>query len=189
MRRIILAGFILVVCCCSKSFAQNLEVQGDSYIAGQLGVGASTPASRLHIETAGQGNDSETFGLRIENDDFGNTTTGIAFSVEGGALNYAKAGIAFERTTSFARGKLHFLISDAASTNDVQFSESAMTIDNSKNVGIGTTNPTEKLTIEGGEIYITDVNKGVIMKSPNGNCWRLTVSDAGAPVFTSITCP
>jgi len=62
------------------------------------------------------------------------------------------------------------------------------------NVSIGgdtyyVTTPKSKLQITGGDVYIEDISKGVIMKSPNGNCWRMTVSDSGQPVFSSITCP
>ncbi len=59
------------------------------------------------------------------------------------------------------------------------------------------TNTTERLRIKNtgnievktGDVYIENIGSGVIMKSPNGNCWRMTVSDAGLPVVTSITCP
>ncbi len=51
------------------------------------------------------------------------------------------------------------------------------------------TPPASKLSVKGGDINIIDVGKGVIMKSPNGNCWRMTVSNVGQPVFTAITCP
>ena len=40
-----------------------------------------------------------------------------------------------------------------------------------------------------GDVYIEDVGNGVIMKSPDGNCWRMTVNNAGEPVFSSVTCP
>ena len=40
-----------------------------------------------------------------------------------------------------------------------------------------------------GDIYIEDINKGVIMKSPDGQCWRMTVSNEGTVVFTAISCP
>lgn len=56
-------------------------------------------------------------------------------------------------------------------------------------LGIGTTNPKEKLHISNGDIYIEDINQGVIMKSPDGQCWRMTVSNTGESIFTSITCP
>ena len=59
------------------------------------------------------------------------------------------------------------------------------------------TNSTEQLRIKNtgrievktSDVYIENVGSGVIMKSPDGNCWRMTVSNAGAPVFTAITCP
>lgn len=36
------------------------------------------------------------------------------------------------------------------------------------------------------DIEITDTTKGIILKSPSGTRWRLTVSDAGEPVFQSL---
>ncbi len=56
-------------------------------------------------------------------------------------------------------------------------------------IGIGTADPKSQLQVKGGDIYLEDVNAGVIMKSPNGNCWKLTVDNSGNPVFTTITCP
>lgn len=49
--------------------------------------------------------------------------------------------------------------------------------------------PKSRLHLDNGDIFIEEINKGVIMKSPNGQCWRMTVSNNGQPVFTSITCP
>ncbi|MBK8443292.1 MAG: hypothetical protein IPL35_07725 [Sphingobacteriales bacterium] len=49
--------------------------------------------------------------------------------------------------------------------------------------------PKSRLQVSNGDIYIESATNGVIMKSPNGQCWRLTVSDTGTPVFSSITCP
>ena len=47
-------------------------------------------------------------------------------------------------------------------------------------VGIGTTNPTSKLTVRGGDISVgTNNSHGVILTSPNGTQYRLVVSDAG----------
>ena len=49
--------------------------------------------------------------------------------------------------------------------------------------------PPSKVSVKGGDIFLADSDKGVIMKSPNGSCWRMTVSNAGAAVFTAMTCP
>ncbi|MCK0130763.1 hypothetical protein MWU59_04520 [Flavobacteriaceae bacterium F08102] len=59
------------------------------------------------------------------------------------------------------------------------------------------TNDTERLRIKNSgdiivktsDIFIENVGSGVIMKSPDGNCWRMTVDNNGNPVFQSISCP
>ena len=62
-------------------------------------------------------------------------------------------------------------------------------IDQDGNIGIGTNNPNAKLEISEGDIYISDIEKGIIMKSPDGQCWRGTLDNSGNLIFTQITCP
>jgi len=62
------------------------------------------------------------------------------------------------------------------------------------NLGIGSYThkqplPKSRLHIFNGDINIEDVGRGIIIKSPNGNCWRVTVDDIGALVTTAMTCP
>ncbi len=57
------------------------------------------------------------------------------------------------------------------------------------NVGIGTTAPRAKLQVSGGKIYVEANGQGVILKSPNGSCFELTVTDAGAFASTPVACP
>lgn len=57
------------------------------------------------------------------------------------------------------------------------------------NVGIGSQNPASKLQISNGDVYIDDINSGIIMKSPDGQCWRVTVGNDGQFISTAITCP
>lgn len=64
-----------------------------------------------------------------------------------------------------------------------------MTINSDGNIGIGTQTPKTKFQVSQGDIYLDDATKGVIMTSPNGQCWRVTVSNTGGFVSTSITCP
>lgn len=62
------------------------------------------------------------------------------------------------------------------------------------NVGVGysTVNaqaPRSKLHVYNGDVNIDQIGSGIIMKSPNGQCWRITIDNAGNLVRTAITCP
>jgi hypothetical protein len=56
------------------------------------------------------------------------------------------------------------------------------------NVGIGTNNPNTKLQVTGGSVFITNPNS-LIITSPNGACWFITVNNAGALTTISVPCP
>lgn len=40
-----------------------------------------------------------------------------------------------------------------------------------------------------GDIFLEDIQSGIIMKSPNGQCWRGTLNDQGTLNFAQTTCP
>jgi hypothetical protein len=65
----------------------------------------------------------------------------------------------------------------------------AMRISNNGNVGIGTTSPASKLTVTGGDIEVTDSASGIILKSPDGTRYRITVTNGGALSSTDLTPP
>lgn len=57
------------------------------------------------------------------------------------------------------------------------------------NLGIGVQEPKAKLHVNDGDVYIEDVNNGVIMKSSNGQCWRYRPNNNGQLVGSLVTCP
>lgn len=57
------------------------------------------------------------------------------------------------------------------------------------NVGISTQDPKSRFHVAQGDVYIENIGSGVIMKSPNGECWRVTVDNGGQFVSTAIACP
>jgi hypothetical protein len=56
-------------------------------------------------------------------------------------------------------------------------------------VGVGTFAPAAKLQVLGGDVYVNTVGNGVILRSPNGSCFRTTVSNAGVLGTVGVACP
>jgi hypothetical protein len=48
--------------------------------------------------------------------------------------------------------------------------------------------PKSRLHVFNGDVNIEDIGRGIIMKSPNGQCWRVTVANDGSLVTAAITC-
>jgi len=86
-----------------------------------------------------------------------------------------------------AGGTARHIVIGTGSTKDLIFgtnNQEQMRILANGNLGIGTTSPTEKLEVDGniissGDIEASDLNKGVILKSPNGTRWRVQINDTG----------
>ena len=70
-----------------------------------------------------------------------------------------------------------------------QDNDSIINLSVNGNVGLNETNPQSKLHIKDGDIYLEEINRGVIMKSPNGQCWRYTPDDTGQLIGSPISCP
>lgn len=81
-----------------------------------------------------------------------------------------------------------YLVFGTTNENSLVRSEK-MRIDSEGDVGIGTNDPASKLEVSGGDVYIEDISSGVIMKSPNGNCWRYQPANTGELIGVQIACP
>lgn len=80
-------------------------------------------------------------------------------------------------------GKIKFTTGGTSLLNE------RMVIDSSGNIGIGTDKPCSKLQVSGGDIFIEEINTGIIMTSPNGNYWRVTIDDDGSLISSQIDSP
>lgn len=47
----------------------------------------------------------------------------------------------------------------------------------------------KELEVASGDFFVKDSTRGVILKSPNGSCFRIQVSDAGILIATALDCP
>jgi hypothetical protein len=56
-------------------------------------------------------------------------------------------------------------------------------------LGIGTSNPNSQFEIAKGDVFIKNMHRGVIMKAPNGKCFRVQPNNEGVLKSTEITCP
>jgi len=55
------------------------------------------------------------------------------------------------------------------------------------NIGIGTDNPSSKLQVEG-DIYLSQPGSGIILRSPDQQCWQLTIDNSGQLSVISVDC-
>ena len=119
---------------------------------GNIGIGTTTPQFKLHIE--GTGAASEMQILASSASDTVGHTAGIGLRAEGGEADSAlriKGAIFFEREAgSFGTGKMHLAVNGAQSNDSVTLAEAALTINDDRDVGIGTTSPGAKLEVNSG---------------------------------------
>jgi len=189
---------------------------GINYAGGSVGIGTASPSSLLHVTTNSSGpaarfiNTSGTGGngaliqggnstsssililsdylnnerLRVRGDGnvgIGTTSPGAALEVVGGGLGAKLVSI---NTTALE-------VQGGANAQDIaRFKNSGgnvkFVIDTNGNVGIGTTSPTSKLEVDGGDIEVDDSASGLILRSPDGTRYRITVANGGTLTVTAV---
>jgi hypothetical protein len=174
---------------------------------GNIGMGTSNPQSKLSLETAQDGstNTEERILLRLKNTNSSNSSQALIHISSGNSSSETTLG-QVASTYNIVPGYADFFnlstsgagINQHARNGVIRFQTGSATngagidraiIDNTGNMGIGTSTPKAKLEVANGDVYLTDPTKGIILKSPNGNCWRVTVDNTGNLVRTAITCP
>ena len=108
----------------------------------------------------------------------GNNNTGIGIGANVGASNLTFATAV--GASALVAGSNSLVLGGIAGINGAPADT---------NVGVGTTAPKTKLHIRNGKIYIEANGQGMILKSPSGSCFELTVSDGGALTIAATACP
>jgi hypothetical protein len=62
-------------------------------------------------------------------------------------------------------------------------------VPNAHNVGIGIARPAANLHVGQGDVYVQNIGSGIIIRSPDGKCWRISINNSGALTMTNIMCP
>jgi hypothetical protein len=132
-----------------------------STATGKIGIGDVTnPTAKLHLLS----DDGEAAELLLEH-----RTTGFC--------QYAQISLG---THTIRAGNAENMVFTSAPNKHFAFMTG--------NLGIGTTEPVAKLQVTDGDIYIEDIDRGIIMRSPDGQCWRGKVSNNGTLEFNPVDC-
>lgn len=160
---------------------------------GNLGIGTKSPKDPLVIAS----NEIPYSELSI----------GMNGIPENGIFRRAGHHIASERDIVFNVDKPHidnlnignraYSFRTLGSSTSYTNVKSILVMNTDGNVGIGTfdlsgrsaTQPKAKLHVSEGDMYLDDPTRGIILTSPNGNCWKVTVNDSGALQNVQIVCP
>ncbi len=154
----------------------------------KVGVGLTNPLHKLEVNGLGA-----TLGFFAGNTSGAGTNALLsrilARSNYGAVDGTSAAEIRFLTGSDvWYKGQIGFFTNDYDSTQG-GFTLERMRLSSAGNLGIGTTAPAAKLQVSGGDTYVSTVGNGVILRSPNGSCFRVTVTDAGALATASVTCP
>jgi hypothetical protein len=175
------------------------------FLEGNVGIGTNNPSRKLQVESYVQegeirdllllrnlssSNTSYT-GLNLRADDY-NYGLGISFT----SSNYNLISD-FNQVASILTNGRALALSCSSTNGSIRLFTNPdgngiierLRITSEGYLGVGTITPAAKVEVADGDIYISDINKGIIMKSPDGHCWRGTLDYAGSLQFSSIPCP
>lgn len=91
------------------------------------------------------------------------------------------AGSGFSIIADSIAGSIRFYTTPVSGTTQEQ-----VRISPEGNMGLGTTDPGARIHVTKGDVFIEDADRGVILTSPGGKYFRLTVNNNGEPVFTEV---
>ncbi len=132
-----------ILCLSSICMAQN-TFPG----SGNAGIGTLNPIGNLDIFTSENISTTPLISLR-SNFHFAGNYGMIRFGDYTQTVLYQKGAIIYESVSGSARGKFHIAMENTDGSGSVTLADARFTVQSDGNIGIGITNPTEKLSVNG----------------------------------------
>jgi len=139
--------------------------------SGNVGIGTTSPANNLHLLTTINGG-----GATLET-----SMANVYLSLNNTGTNGNYWRLASTSGTSSLGGSTGNF---AISKNGIN---AHFVINNSGFVGIGTVSPDAKLEVADGDILVSNYNNGLILTSPNGTKYKVSVDNSGTLTTEIIT--
>ncbi len=133
----------------------------------RVGIGTTSPSEKLHVDGAVLiGGGYSTYQSP--------SLSPIIYKNTSGTGDFVRAG--------------DLILEPRVGSNLIVANDGAnhLIVNSSGNVGIGTTTPNEMLEVEGGDISVKDDGAGMILSSPNGTKYKITVANDGTLTSTAV---